>query len=80
MEQEIYRVNDFCQRYAISRSGFYREIRAKRLHILKRGCRTYVARSDAETWLEKQRLELGPEKDKLSQAEYQCSKDIARLS
>jgi len=55
MEQEIYRVNDFCLRYAISRSGFYREIRANRLRVMKRGCRTYVARTDAEAWLESQR-------------------------
>lgn len=57
MEQEIYRVNDFCHRYAISRSGFYREIRAHRLRVMKRGCRTYVARTDAEAWVERQRLQ-----------------------
>lgn len=55
MEQEIYRVNDFCVRYAISRSGFYREIRANRLRVMKRGYRTYVSRTDAEAWVEKQR-------------------------
>ena len=54
MEQEIYRVNDFCLRYAISRSGFYREIRANRLRVMKRGCRTYIARTDAEAWVESQ--------------------------
>jgi hypothetical protein len=54
MEQEIYRVNDFCVRYAISRRSFYREIKADRLRVIKRGRRTYVARSDAESWLQNQ--------------------------
>ena len=31
MEQEIFRVNDFCVRFAISRSEFYREVKADRL-------------------------------------------------
>lgn len=55
MEQEVYYVNDFCKRYAISRSEFYREIKANRLRIMKRGCRTYVTRHDAEAWLESHR-------------------------
>jgi len=59
MEQEVYRVKDFCERYAISRRSFYREIKANRLHIIKRGHRTYVARSDAESWLENQRQACG---------------------
>ena len=50
MEQEIYRISDFCTRYAISRRSFYREIAANRLHIMKRGRRTLVAREDAEIW------------------------------
>ena len=57
MEQEIFRVNDFCARFAISRSEFYREIKANRLHVMKRGRRTYVVRRDAEAWVLSQRLE-----------------------
>jgi hypothetical protein len=55
MEQEIYRVNDFCKRFSISRSAFYREVRENRLSILRRGSRTYVSRRDAEAWIESQR-------------------------
>jgi hypothetical protein len=55
MEQEIYRVEDFCVRYALSRRTFYREIKANRLHVIKRGRRTYIAREDADLWLQNQR-------------------------
>ncbi len=55
MEQEVYCINDFCIRYAISRRSFYREIKANRLRVMKRGRRTYVARSDAELWFQSQR-------------------------
>jgi len=55
MEQEVYRVNEFCVRYAISRSAFYREVKADRLQVMKRGCRTFVTRSDAMAWIDQQR-------------------------
>ncbi len=55
MEQEIFRVNDFCVRFAISRTEFYRQVNANRLQIMKRGRRTYVTRGDAMDWVEKQR-------------------------
>lgn len=51
MEREIYPVTEFCQRYAISRTSFYREIQAGRLKVVKRGRRTMVARTEAERWL-----------------------------
>lgn len=51
MEREIYPVAEFCQRYAISRTSFYREIQAKRLSIIKRGRRTGVTRAESERWL-----------------------------
>jgi hypothetical protein len=54
MEQEIFRVNDFCVRFAISRSEFYRQVNANRLQVMKRGRRTYVTRGDAMAWIEKQ--------------------------
>ena len=55
MEKEVFRVEEFCIRYAISRREFYREIAAHKLSIIKRGRRTLVARTDAESWLEAQR-------------------------
>ena len=55
MTTEVYRVNDFCKLFAISRTSFYREIKANRLPVMKRGYRTYVSRVDAEAWVESQR-------------------------
>ena len=56
MEQEVFRVEEFCIRYAISRREFYREVAANKLHIIKRGRRTLVVREDAENWLQAQRM------------------------
>ncbi len=50
MDTEVYRVLEFCQRYAISRASLYREIAANRLHIIKRGRRTLITRAEAERW------------------------------
>ena len=55
MEKEVYRPREFCILYSISRRSFYREIKAKRLPVIKRGGRTYIARKDAELWLDAQR-------------------------
>ena len=52
MEQEVFRVLEFCQRYAISRASLYREIAAHRLRIIKRGRRTLITRVEAERWFE----------------------------
>ena len=52
MEQEVYRISEFCKRYAISRTSFYREVWANRLCVIKRGTRTLITRADAEQWLE----------------------------
>jgi hypothetical protein len=50
MEQEIYRVKEFCQKYAISRTALYREIRLQRLEAIKRGRLTFITRSEADRW------------------------------
>ncbi len=51
MEEPVaYRVSEFCRVYAISRASFYREVRAERLRLLKRGRRSLVERSEAERW------------------------------
>jgi hypothetical protein len=52
MEQEAYRVNEFCQKYAISRASLYREIKAAKLAICKRGRSTLIARVEAERWFD----------------------------
>lgn len=50
MEQEIYRVKEFCQKYAISRTSFYREVWEERLRVIKRGKLTFVDKNEAERW------------------------------
>ena len=50
MEPEIYRVKDFCQKYSLSRSSFYREINSNRLTAIKRGRSTLITRTEAERW------------------------------
>lgn len=52
MQQEAFRVSEFCTKYAISKASFYREVTANRLHIIKRGHTTLVARTEAERWFE----------------------------
>ena len=52
MESEVLRLTEFCQRYAISRTTFYREVWGQRLRIIKRGRRTLIPRSEAERWFE----------------------------
>lgn len=50
MEQEIYRIKDFCKKYAISRTSLYREINANRIQAIKRGRLTLITRAEAERW------------------------------
>jgi hypothetical protein len=49
---EAYRVSEFCKRYVISKASFYREITADRLHMIKRGRTTLIARAEAERWFQ----------------------------
>ena len=44
-------VNEFCHQHSLGRTTFYNEVRAGRLHVVKRGRRTLIARADAEAWL-----------------------------
>jgi len=50
MIKEVYCVSEFCERYALSRTGFYREIWAERLQVFKRGHLTLITRAEAERW------------------------------
>ena len=50
MEQLIFRVSEFCHLYAISKTSFYREVKARRLRLIKRGRRSYVERQEADRW------------------------------
>lgn len=50
MEQEMYRLKEFCKKYAISKTSVYREIKANRLQASKRGRLTFITRAEAERW------------------------------
>ena len=50
IEPIAYFLPEFCKKYCLSRSSFYREIRRKRLHFYKRGKRTMIERTEAERW------------------------------
>lgn len=47
---ELLTVTDFCQRYSIGKTSFYREVNAGRLRTRKFGTATRIARADAVEW------------------------------
>lgn len=47
---ELLTVTDFCVRYSIGRTSFYREVAAQRIRLRKFGSATRIARADAEAW------------------------------
>jgi excisionase family DNA binding protein len=51
MTAELMTVGDFLARYAISRTEFYRQVKAGRIRLTKLGNASRVARSDAEAWV-----------------------------
>lgn len=52
MEKALIPVPEFLEQYSISRTSFYREVKAGRLTLTKRGARSMVAREDAHAWKE----------------------------
>jgi hypothetical protein len=50
IEPLSYFLPEFCKKFCVSRSSFYREVHANRLHIYKRGKRTMIERAEAERW------------------------------
>ena len=51
MLSQLLRVNEFCERYAISRATFYRLVNRGDLVVYKVGNASRVKLSDAEEWL-----------------------------
>ena len=47
---ELLTVADFCDRFSIGKTSFYREVNAGRLKIRKLGAATRIARADAMAW------------------------------
>ncbi|MDD4615840.1 MAG: hypothetical protein PHW76_01805 [Alphaproteobacteria bacterium] len=65
MEPVAYRVSEFCRIYVISKASFYREVQAGRLHILKRGRRSLVERTEAERWFDRIKAKANPMQEKV---------------
>ncbi|AKQ42537.2 phage excisionase [Aurantiacibacter atlanticus] len=56
---ELITVADFCERYSIGKTSFYREKNAGRLKTRKFGTATRIARADAEAWADSLPLSTG---------------------
>jgi hypothetical protein len=52
MTKELYRINEFCDAYSISRTVVYDEVKAGRIILTKIGKASRIARIDAERWAE----------------------------
>jgi len=50
IEPLSYFLPEFCKKYCVSLSSFYREVKAQRLRMYKRGKRTMIERAEAERW------------------------------
>jgi hypothetical protein len=50
MQKELYRIPEVCERYSISRSNLYRDIKAGKIRVVKRGKSTLLARADIQAW------------------------------
>ena len=50
IEPIAYFIPEFCRKFVISKSSFYRELNAGRLNVYKRGKRTMIERVEAERW------------------------------
>jgi len=50
VEPLAYFLPEFCKKFCISKTSFYREVHANRLRIYKRGKRTMIERVEAERW------------------------------
>ena len=51
LEKALLSIPEFMAWASISRSQVYREIKAGKLRLTKRGRRSFIARQDAEAWL-----------------------------
>jgi hypothetical protein len=50
IEPLAYFLPEFCKKFVILKSAFYREVHARRLQMYKRGKRTMIEREEAERW------------------------------
>ena len=59
MDSVLMTVPEFLRAYKISRTSFYDEVKKGRLNIIKRGRRTLITQTDADSWLEVLRQDGG---------------------
>jgi len=52
LQKKLMNIETFIDEYSLSRSKFYQEVRSKMLKVTKVGSRTYIARQDADEWLD----------------------------
>ena len=57
-KKELLSIENFLEIYDISRSEYFSQVRKNRLNITKLGRRTYIKRTDAESWLSKLGTEI----------------------
>lgn len=50
MGKELYRIPEICELYSVSRSTLYRDIKAGKIKVVKRGKSTLLARADIQAW------------------------------
>lgn len=50
-ERRAFDISEFCHRYRIGRSSFYKEVKSGRLRAVRVGRRVIVTADDAEAWL-----------------------------
>jgi hypothetical protein len=50
IEPLAYFLPEFCKKFCVSKSTFYREVHANRLRIYKRGKLTMIEWAEAERW------------------------------
>ncbi|PSO13632.1 MULTISPECIES: helix-turn-helix transcriptional regulator [unclassified Sphingobium] len=60
MMNELMTVGDFLSCYSISRTEFYRQVKAKRIPLRKLGNASRIARADAEAWVASLPVKDGP--------------------
>jgi hypothetical protein len=49
-EPVAYFISEFCTKFVVSKSSFYREVNAGRLRIYKRGKRSMIEKAEADRW------------------------------
>lgn len=51
-QKQLMDIETFLEEYSLSRGSFYSHVKKKTLRITKDGARTFIARQDAEEWLQ----------------------------